>query len=196
VYKRQEYIDAISMWPDDLKLPPLFFVDLSMPGDRLRFSLCHELGHIIMHRRYLEPDMEEQANEFAAEFLMPSKDIVFDDFSLASFAGLKQYWRVSMAALISRAGPTRGLGLISRRDETRLWKKMSAAGYRKREPREVDVPVERPTLYPGIIGMYQRELGYTAADLSELLRLNGNDVDELYLSQVRDERFPHLRVIG
>jgi Zn-dependent peptidase ImmA (M78 family)/transcriptional regulator with XRE-family HTH domain len=191
-----EYIDAISMWPDDLKLPPLFFVDLSMPGDRLRFSLCHELGHIIMHRSYLEPDMEDQANEFAAEFLIPRGDVVFDDCSVASFAALKQYWRVSMAALIMRAGPTRGIGSVSKQDETNLWKRMSAAGYRKREPREVDVPVEIPTLYPGIVGIYQKDLGYSADDLSELLRLNRNDLDQLYLSHVRDERSPHLRVIG
>jgi len=51
-------------------------------------------------------------------------------------------------------------------------------------------------LYPGIVGLYQKELRYTADDLSALLRLNRNDLDQLYLSQVRDERLPHLRVVN
>jgi len=187
---RTDHIDAISLWPADL--PPLFFVDVTKPGDRLRFSLCHELAHVVMHRQYLEPDMEKQANRFAGEFLVPGRDVVFDDSSLGAIAAMKPYWRVSMGVLIKRAS---ALGLIGGRYERTLWSKMTAAGYHKREPRELDIPREEPTLYPGIIDLHQKQLGYTRAELAELLLLSEQDVQALYLSLVQDKAHPHLRVI-
>jgi len=57
-------------------LPPLFFMNKEVPGDFFRFSLAHELGHIVMHT---VPDddekMAEEAHRFAAAFLMPAGDI-------------------------------------------------------------------------------------------------------------------------
>ncbi len=47
---------------------PIVFFNSQMPGDRIRFTLCHELGHILMHR-VPNPHMETQAHEFASEFL-------------------------------------------------------------------------------------------------------------------------------
>ena len=41
-------IDAMSQWAIDL--PPLIFLNKEVPSDRLRFSLAHEIGHIIMHQ--------------------------------------------------------------------------------------------------------------------------------------------------
>lgn len=47
-----------------------------MPNDRKRFTLAHELGHIVMHLRSEdfdkpEEEKEKEANLFAAEFLLP-----------------------------------------------------------------------------------------------------------------------------
>ena len=74
------------------------------PTDRARFTLAHELAHLIMHR-IPTPDSEGEADRFASEFLMPARDIAADlnGFSLQKAAVLKPYWRVSMAALIQHA---------------------------------------------------------------------------------------------
>src|SRR5690606_3432814 len=40
-------IDATSIRREGM--PPLIFVRDSLPGDRLRFTLAHELGHLVMH---------------------------------------------------------------------------------------------------------------------------------------------------
>ncbi len=40
-------IDALGLWPWDTV--PLIFVNSSSPADRARFSMCHELGHLILH---------------------------------------------------------------------------------------------------------------------------------------------------
>ena len=51
-------------------------------------------------------DISHEANEFAAEFLMPEKDIkgdFKDGVTLNILADLKRKWRVSMQALLYRA---------------------------------------------------------------------------------------------
>ncbi len=46
------------------------------PADRYRFSLAHELGHLVLHQSPGDSGTQErQADEFASEFLMPARDI-------------------------------------------------------------------------------------------------------------------------
>ena len=40
-------LDAFAQWPSGM--PPLFFVNKSAPADRYRYTLAHEIGHIVMH---------------------------------------------------------------------------------------------------------------------------------------------------
>jgi Zn-dependent peptidase ImmA (M78 family) len=79
-------------------LPPLFFLNRGMPVDRTRFSLAHELGHMVLHA-IPEDDalMEAQAHRFAAEFLMPAADIrpYLKEAKLSVFARIKRFWMVS-----------------------------------------------------------------------------------------------------
>jgi len=159
-------IDAVSYWPP--KMPPLFFIDLGYPMDRVRFSLSHELGHIVMHQDNPNPYMELQANDFAAEFLMPEGDIrpYLVDLSLEKLATLKTYWKVSMAALLKRA---RDINAITPRHAKTLWIEMGKAGYRAREPVELDTPIERPKLVEEIIGIYSNEMDYSVSDLAKCL---------------------------
>jgi Zn-dependent peptidase ImmA (M78 family)/plasmid maintenance system antidote protein VapI len=166
-------IDSISYWPGGL--PPLFFVNIDIPGDRLRFSLCHELGHTIMHQDYPLPDMERQADTFAAEFLMPEQDIrsQLSDATLESLALLKPYWKVSMAALLKRASD---LGTITPRRARTLWTQMAKLGIKYREPVELDIPEETPSLEQEIVSVYSNEMGYSLSDLSKMLSLREDDV--------------------
>ena len=85
-------VDAISQWIPGL--PPISFVNSEIPGDRLRFTLAHELGHIIMHRIDFG-EQREEADRFASEFLMPAKDIGPDlnAVNLPKLTRLKPYGR-------------------------------------------------------------------------------------------------------
>src|SRR4029078_5474641 len=80
-------IDAISRWVPGL--PPLFFVNEGLPTDRERITLCHEFGHLVMHD-VPNADMESEANQFAAELLMPEREIgpQLDRVSLDRLAAL------------------------------------------------------------------------------------------------------------
>jgi len=160
------------------KSRPLFFINTSAYGDRLRFTLCHELGHIIMHQGVIRENREEEANRFAAEFLMPARDIepYLDDLSLPKLAGLKIQWRVSMAALLKRA---QTLSTITQTQARNLWVQLSR--YKQREPEELDIPIETPRLYREIIDVYQRELDYDVSELCNLLRLSESDTYHYFL---------------
>ncbi|HBV97793.1 MAG: hypothetical protein JL50_02870 [Peptococcaceae bacterium BICA1-7] len=168
-------------------LPPLFFVNINIPGDRLRFTLCHELGHTIMHQRDLNPDMERQADTFAANFLMPEKEIrpYLRDLSLSRLAELKLYWKVSMASMLTTAS---NIGTITPEESKLLWKKMSIRGYRTHEPLEYDIPVEIPTLYQEIIDVYRNEMGYSSSELSDMLNLNEHEARHMYFNSRRQLR--------
>ena len=164
-----EKIDAISQWT--VGLPPVFLVNSAIPADRLRFTLAHELGHIFMHR-VLTDDMEKEADKFAAEFLMPEKDIRSDltNLTLPRLATLKQYWRVSMAALLYRAAE---IGTISPRTKQYLWFQMGKNHFRTHEP--VVIPREEPTLLRKLFDAHVQELGYTVGQFSKMLFVPSDD---------------------
>lgn len=156
-------VDAVSQWLPDL--PPLFFVNRLIPTDRLRFTLAHEIGHITMHRIPTE-NMEREADRFAAEFLMPRRDIKPDleYVTLPRLATLKRYWRVAMSAILKRACD---LETITPRFRSYLWMQMGQAGYRKFEP--VTIPLEEPKTLDSVVSAHANELGYSTADLNKLV---------------------------
>jgi Zn-dependent peptidase ImmA (M78 family) len=159
-------------------LPPLFFENAEAPGDRARMTLAHELGHVVMHR-VPSPDMEDQAFRFAAEFLMPERDIrhelqdLLADRPIDRLVALKLRWRVSMQGLIMHA---ERLGVISPRRARYLWMQMSRAGFRVREAAEADVPREQPRFMSEILDVYRRTLGYSPEDLAGLLAVNPQEL--------------------
>lgn len=157
---------------------PIIFINKAMPGDRQRFTLGHELGHIVMHQ-IPGPDVENEANEFASEFLMPGDEIKLSliGLNLSKAAALKPYWKVSMGALIVRAA---SLNAISPNQSRYLWMKMAKGGYRKREPVKLDIGVEKPTLLKELIDLHVEQLGYSFAELGELLSLNLDECHALY----------------
>ena len=117
------------------QLKSVFVINKDFPGDRGRFTLAHELGHIIMHQMPF-PEMEVEANAFAAEFLMPDEKMmmVLIGLSLRDLAELKLEWKVSMQALLYRASE---LKVINKRTAQYYWMTMSRAGFRKQEPNPI-----------------------------------------------------------
>ncbi|MHB1787075.1 MAG: ImmA/IrrE family metallo-endopeptidase [Acidimicrobiales bacterium] len=119
-------------------------------GDRQRFTLAHELGHLVLHtRRRFVPDPEDEANRFAGAFLIPrdrAEEFVSTDVTLRDLAQLKATWGVSIQALIMRCSQ---LGLIDPARKASLFKQLSARGWRKTEP--VKVHLEAPALLTKLI---------------------------------------------
>jgi Zn-dependent peptidase ImmA (M78 family) len=136
--------DAFSLWSDSDPRQPIIVLSANRTGDRIRFSLAHELAHLLMHHPVTVGNaiVEEEANRFASEFLLPEeamrKEIILP-LTLTHLAELKARWGVSMQALIMRA---LAMGLISSRQVKRLFMMLSARGWRTNEP--VAIPAEKP----------------------------------------------------
>ena len=159
-------------------LPPLFVYSPSLTGDRLRFTLAHELGHIVMHD-VPHPEIENEADAFAAELLMPEGEIgpQLRGLTLQKAAQLKPFWKVSMAAIVYRA---KTLGRITDTQYRYLFYQLGAGNMRKREPASLDIPVERPTMQAELIDFFKGDLGYSAQDLAQLFNMNAGDFGRYY----------------
>jgi len=141
-----EHRDAFSLWAGSDRSRPVVVLSGAKVGDRLRMNIAHELGHLVMHKPVVNAvrEMEKQAFQFAAEFLMPEKQMrleIVPPVNLDTFASLKQRWGTAISALVMRA---RELEIINQRKYTYLFQQLSARGWRMREPRMFDVPVEKP----------------------------------------------------
>lgn len=139
-------LDAFSLWAGRKLSRPIIVLSGGRSGDRVRLSVAHELGHLVMHETLAQSlrDAERQAYEFAAEFLLPEQSIreeLVAPITLASLVPLKKRWGVSLQALAMRA---REIGTISDRQCRYLFEQMSQKGWRKREPESLDVNAERP----------------------------------------------------
>jgi len=192
-----DLIDAMSQRIDGM--PVLFFVNKAAPADRIRFTLAHELGHMILHTLSLSEDdtMEDQADAFAGAFLLPTDEIrpQLRRIDLPHLANLKGYWKVSIAALMMRADR---LDLITPYQRKVFWMDMSRAGYRKSEPNEP--AAESPEAIGRMIRFHQRQLGYTNTDVSTLLYLLPSEFTRLYsgalATQPSTSAAPTLRVVN
>jgi len=176
--------------------PPLVLLNQSHPADRLRFTLAHELGHLVMHR-YPTPDMEAEADQFASALLMPEGEMreAFQGrkITLQLLAAMKPEWKVSIQSLLMCA---KSLGLVDANQNRYLWQQISSRGWRLREPPELDFPHEQPTVLPSMIRSHIRHLGYTLADLARLVPLHEHDFTKLYgpLEGEAPQR-PRLRLV-
>jgi Zn-dependent peptidase ImmA (M78 family)/DNA-binding XRE family transcriptional regulator len=122
---------------------PIIFLNKDLPKSRRRLSLAHELGHLTMHRNP-HGGVEDEAWDFAGEFLMPAAEIESElkGLNLDKLCVLKKKWRVSMQAILYRA---KKLGVIGESYSRLLWMQIGKCGYRVNEPFEDVIPDEKPT---------------------------------------------------
>lgn len=121
---------------------------------RRQFSCAHELGHILLHENYKDIDelnredfrkREDEANQFAAEFLLPREAFLRDlgvyTNKLNRYVDLKRKWRVSIAAMVRRA---HDLNAINDNQYQYLMRQISQNGWRTKEPLDIYLPIKHP----------------------------------------------------
>lgn len=115
------------------------------PGDRQRFTIAHEIAHLVLHsRRGSALNPEDEANRLAGAILLPrvrAEQILGGPVNLRDLAVVKAAWGISIQALIMRGNH---IGLIDEQRKVSLFKQLSARGWRKEEP--VPVHAEEPRL--------------------------------------------------
>lgn len=153
---------------------------MPVPGDRLRWTVAHELGHLALHAATNPPTtaeeaglIEKQAHAFAGAFLAPA-EVMLEELkhlggrvTLQTLARIKERWGVSIKALVTRF---RNLDVIDPEHARSLFKQISARGWNKNEP--VPVGTERAVWFSRAI-----ESAYRGAPdpLAEAARFAGLD---------------------
>jgi len=168
---------------------PVIVVNKDMPGDRQRFSLAHELGHLILNIPE-SMDIEKAANRFAGAFLVPQK-VVFTELgekrkSLNPFELhlLKHKYGLSMLGWVHRA---EDLAIISKASTKRIVEQFRREGWHLKEPGD-QIESEKPDRMTRLIIRALDENIITGSKASELL---GKPLDTFYKDESkRHGEFP------
>jgi len=148
-----DHFDGLSGWINGSI--PLAAVNTSVPDDRRRYNLAHELGHMVMVCDKADEKAQEQlAHRFAAAFIVPPQVARRElgtrrrQLALAELGPLKQKYGLSMQAWARRA---LDLNIIDDGHYRTLCTEFARRGWRKREPvqysgRETPVKLKQLTL--------------------------------------------------
>lgn len=162
---------------------PVIFVNKALLGDRLRFTLAYELGHLIMHQftsPSLDRDVNHEANLFASEFLMPEKYIkedFKDGITLTLLGELKKKWKISMQSLLYRADD---LGFVTPNQKRYIIQQFNQLKIRRREPQEFDIPKEQPSKLKHMMSTYLTKSKMDIATLVKALHIEYDDYINMY----------------
>jgi Zn-dependent peptidase ImmA (M78 family) len=124
---------------------PVIAVRRDLPGDRQRFNLAHELGHIIL-RPEKGLSAEKAAHRFAGAFLVPApaarRELGDRRYALSFYELhlLKHKYGLSMQAWVYRA---KDLGIISEALARNLFREFRRRGWCEKEPGD-QLPPEEP----------------------------------------------------
>lgn len=132
------------------QLPMICVAKSDVPGDRQRWTVAHELGHLALHSNTAPPRdsrearrMETEAHRFAAAFLAPADPLVETlqaaggIVTLRTLAEVKAVWGIAIKALVHRFHE---IGFIDADHARSLYKQISARRWTTEEP--VYVPPE------------------------------------------------------
>jgi Zn-dependent peptidase ImmA (M78 family)/DNA-binding XRE family transcriptional regulator len=139
-----ENLDAFSTWVNGTI--PIIVISPWKPGDRQRFSIAHELAHLLLHQT-LQGDfdaIEKEADQFAGELLFPeeaARQELVPPITLSGLAELKRKREMSLQALIFKALE---IEVMDQRQANSLRVQLSKKGWRKKEPDGLYIQPEKP----------------------------------------------------
>lgn len=175
-------MDGLSTYSAEYHIP-ILYVNRNRSADRIRNTLAHEDCHYVCHfgkkitTNNEDRDIEQEANEFASELLMPENEIKpqLVGLNMEKLGDLKRYWKVSMQSILVKA---RSMEVITENQSKYLWKQISFLGYRKKEPYEIQP--DNISLLKELLEVHINDMGYTKEEVAALLNLTMDDFDHIY----------------
>jgi len=145
------------------------------PLARSRFTLAHELGHILFSQFIPDTlDEEKVANRFAGALLVTQENM-FDEigvnrtgFSIKELISLKKKYGMSMNALVYRS---KDLGIITESFAQQVFRKFRQEGWHRIEPDELNIEClpEKPQRMERMVGRLIAEELISCSRARELL---------------------------
>jgi Zn-dependent peptidase ImmA (M78 family) len=172
-------LDAVSAWINDR---PYVFLTRHKTPERARWDAAHELGHLVQHLDAPPGGRvhEEQADQFAREFLLPERGVRARAARFPSLTDVrhqKVFWKVSALAYIRRLHQ---LGILTDWQYKSLVIEASQAGYRRKEG---DIERETSQLIPKVMAALRAE-ATSVADVAAALHISSGDLRGLLFSQL------------
>lgn len=174
-----EHFDACTFMADSA---PVIVSKAALPGDRQRFNLAHELGHLVL-RLSGNLDSEDAAHRFVGAFLVPVEAARFElgarrsTLEMNELFLLKHKYGLSMQAWIFRA---RDLDIITPSTAKQLFQRFRVNGWHRREPGE-DYPSEQPLRMERLI---YRALAEDLISRSKAQELLGKPLQSRWVAEV------------
>jgi len=167
--------DAFSVWHGVI---PFVFLNTIVTPERSRMDACHEIGHLALHAHTgggATKTENDEAREFAAAFLMPSRPFEASaprTVTLATVIEAKQEWGVSALSYVRKLY---GLGRISD------WRYKSLCIEIKTKYRKTEPGPERPHESSKVLAWVfsSPESGISRRNAVEHLRIPMRDLDEM-----------------
>lgn len=177
-------LDALSFWHDATP-----YVLLNTAGDRpdarVRLTLCHELGHLLLHQHGATTPAhrtaETEANRFASAFLMPRDHLIGSiprGAHVDQLVDRKRVWEVSVAALAYRMHE---VGLLTDWEYRQTFIEISKRGWRLSEPNDSD-PEFSQVLHKALYAL--RFEGISRGEIARRLHIHQVDLDHLVVGLV------------
>ncbi|NJA08334.1 ImmA/IrrE family metallo-endopeptidase [Methylococcaceae bacterium WWC4] len=178
---------ALVQRPDHQDVP-VIVVNQSHNGERQRFTLAHELAHLVLRFTGLnDVEQEKAADRFAGAFLM-AREMMNKllgnhrtSISLGELTELKKIFKVSIASLVVRCAQ---LGVLSKAAYGRLWGQIKALGWNGSASTEPYLlPPETPQRMERICLRAIAEGAISMDRAAELLQISVRDLNNRLLGQ-------------
>ncbi|QWF71610.1 ImmA/IrrE family metallo-endopeptidase [Methylomonas paludis] len=165
--------DGLAATINDL---PVVVVGANWTGDRQRFTLAHELGHLLLKNRLtndLQAEEEKLCNRFAGAFLLPKPTLIEHlgqhrhQLEINELYFLKHEFGLSMQGVLFRALQCE---IITQTTFQQLYKLFSLKGWRSKEPKQ-PYPAEQTILFKQLVYRALAEDYFTESKAAELLGL-------------------------
>jgi Zn-dependent peptidase ImmA (M78 family) len=160
---------------------PVIVINERDTGERQRFTLAHELGHMTLDIAE-DVDEERASNRFASAFLMPAETLWSEigkhrtTVSLGELFALKLVFGVSVQAIAFRC---KDLGIIGQGEATRLFKLFSRLGWRSPPfPEPEPLAKEQPGRFRRLCFRALAEDAISEARTAELLGISVRQLNQ------------------
>jgi len=167
---------------------PVIVVNQKHNGERQRFTLAHELAHLVLRFGAMGAAQQEKAaDRFAGAFLMAGSMVTRllgahrTSISIGELAELKKVFKVSIASLVVRCAQ---LGILAKTAYARLWAQIKDMGWNSQpsiEPHHL--PAEVPQRMERLCLRAVAESAISPARAAELLNVSVRELDRRLLGQ-------------
>lgn len=173
-------VSGLTCWvqPQNRKRVPVIVVNANDSGERQRFTLMHEFGHMVLT---ISPELDEEkiAHRVASAFLMPAPILWLEvgrrrsHLAIAELAQLKRFLGVSMQAITYRC---KDLAIIDNSTFQALFAEFGRLGWRTPPYEPHPIPTEEPHRFERLCFRALSENAISEAKAAELLDLSVRDL--------------------